>query len=256
MQAKRMTAGRWPAVLAALALGACGAETVAERPAEQAPPVQFSSFAGQDVLDASGRVVGIIPWARPVQTAALRGLPPASRPAAVVAAPAAAAPRQAPAAATLSADARGDVIPRAAAGPKPRSLTEQETAALVKPDCYTVDYYQRYLTRRADAGVPAEKRAFLGKWGGGAWDGEVCHDIHVISVSAEGVVDFLDAHGPGWGGDATAFRRKGLIGDDGVLRVRKGPATVEYWIGEDGRLHGRRVLYGLASRVVLTPGRG
>lgn len=116
---------------------------------------------------------------------------------------------------------------------------QQIDASLVQPDCYTVDLYSPPPYRRPNGDVPASHSAFLGQWGGGAWNGLVCHDLWVLDVDAAGRVLMFDAHGPGFFPDATMFERVGEIDEDGRLRVRKGSAEVEYWI-EDGRMFGIR----------------
>jgi hypothetical protein len=110
---------------------------------------------------------------------------------------------------------------------------------LVQPDCYTVDLYQPPRYVEPGPGVPASHAAYLGQWGGGAWNGLVCHDLWVLDVGADGKVTMLDAHGPGLFPDATAFERVGSIDENGRLNVRKGSSEVQYWI-ENGRLHGLR----------------
>lgn len=131
--------------------------------------------------------------------------------------------------------------------PEPRRVD----ASLIDPDCYTVDPYQPI--RIADPnGVPADMRPFLGAWGGGAWDGEVCHDLWIMEISGQGVALMFDAHAPGFHPDATAFTRRGEIGEDGRLRVRKGRARVEYWIEDDGRLYGERRQGQNIQRIILT----
>lgn len=123
---------------------------------------------------------------------------------------------------------------------------------LIQPDCYTVDPFQKLKIAKAPKGLPDEMRAFLGAWGGGAWDGAVCHDLYVLKVESSGAAVMFDAHGPGYTNDATAFTRRGQIGDDGRLRVRKGSAQVEYWV-ENGQLHGVRRLGKREARIILTP---
>lgn len=86
---------------------------------------------------------------------------------------------------------------------------------LIQPDCYTVDPYVPPKIAKPRSDVPEEMRAFLGKWGGGAWDGRVCHDLYVLQVEPTGTVVMFDAHGPGFRTDATAFTRRGEIGEDG-----------------------------------------
>lgn len=125
-------------------------------------------------------------------------------------------------------------------------------SSLIQPDCYTVDPFHKLKIAKAPKGLPDTKRAFLGAWGGGAWDGAVCHDLYVLKVESSGAAVLFDAHGPGFTNDATAFTRRGQIGDDGRLRVRKGSAEVEYWV-ENGQLHGIRRLGTREARIILTP---
>lgn len=124
-------------------------------------------------------------------------------------------------------------------------------AKLIQPDCYTVDPYQPIRIAEPKDGVPATSSAFLGAWGGGAWDGSVCHDLWVMEVDPKGGVLMFDAHGPGFFPDATAFTRKGQITPEGRLRVRKGRAVVEYFI-QDGMLFGERTVGGRTSRIIMT----
>lgn len=124
--------------------------------------------------------------------------------------------------------------------------------SLIQPDCYTVDPYQKLRIAKAPQSLPVHKSAFLGGWGGGAWGGRVCHDLYVLKVDEAGEAILFDAHGPGFSTDATAFTRRGLIGEDGRLRVRKGRAEVEYWI-EDGRMHGLRRVGRQVTRIIMTP---
>lgn len=123
---------------------------------------------------------------------------------------------------------------------------------LIQPDCYTVDPYQKLKIAKPPKGLPDTMRAFLGAWGGGAWDGAVCHDLYVLKVESSGAAVMFDAHGPGYTNDATAFTRRGQIGDDGRLRVRKGKAQVEYWV-ENGQLHGLRRIGTREAHIILTP---
>jgi hypothetical protein len=122
---------------------------------------------------------------------------------------------------------------------------------LIQPDCYTVDPYVPPKIAAPRKDVPDAMSAFSGKWGGGAWDGTVCHDLYVLQVESSGTVVMFDAHGPGFSHDATAFTRRGEIGEDGRLRVRKGHAMVEYWI-EDGRLHGVRKQRNHENKIIMS----
>jgi hypothetical protein len=134
----------------------------------------------------------------------------------------------------------------------PDKTRQAVETSLIQPNCYTVDPFQKLKIAKAPKGLPDQMRAFLGAWGGGAWDGAVCHDLYVLKVEPSGAAVMFDAHGPGYTNDATAFTRRGQIGDDGRLRVRKGKAQVEYWV-ENGQLHGLRRLGTREARIILTP---
>lgn len=134
------------------------------------------------------------------------------------------------------------------ASEKPKAID----TSLIQPDCYTVDPYQKLRIAPAPAKLPAKMRAFLGGWGGGAWNGQVCHDLYVLKIDESGEAILFDAHGPGFNPDATAFTRRGKIDPEGKLHVRKGGARVEYWI-EDGRMYGLRRSGARESHIILTP---
>ena len=130
--------------------------------------------------------------------------------------------------------------------PKPKM-----DAKLIQPDCYTVDPYHPIKIHKAAKGVPDNMKKFLGAWGGGAWNGTVCHDLWITEVDPDGETVMFDAHGPGFTREATAFTRKGVITSDGHLKVRKGPAEVEYWI-KDGRMYGERREGNLVYHIIMT----
>lgn len=127
-----------------------------------------------------------------------------------------------------------------------------EQASLIQPNCYTVDPYKKLKIAKPAKGLPDGMKAFLGGWGGGAWEGAVCHDLYVLKVENSGEAIVFDAHGPGFSNDATAFTRRGRIGEDGKLRVKKGSARVEYWI-VDGRMYGTRIQGKHVSHIIMTP---
>ena len=137
---------------------------------------------------------------------------------------------------------------RAAKGPTPFDKT-------VVQDCYTVELFTVAEIEPPGADVPAEWAAFSGKWGKAAWDGKWCHDLHVLTIAADGSVVAMELHAPyePWGKPATAFRRTGRIGDDGRLRIRYSGVVVEYWV-ENGRLYGLRKEGGGVLRIALQPG--
>ena len=143
------------------------------------------------------------------------------------------------------------VIVAACSSAKPPAPAPTEQSSLIQPDCYTVDPYTKIRIAAPSTQVPQAMRAFSGVWGGGAWDGRVCHDLYVMQIEPSGTVVMFDAHGPGFFADATAFTRKGVIGEDGRLRVRKGRAEVEYWI-ENGRLYGTRRIGNRVNRIIMT----
>lgn len=134
----------------------------------------------------------------------------------------------------------------------PESSAAGARTPTLRPDCYTVFLHDDPKYVRPGPDTPQAAAAFLGRWGGGAWNGTVCHDLWVLDVDAAGgTVLMIDAHGPGLYADATAFRRTGEITEDGRLRVEKGRETVEYWIDDDGHLQGARFAGGQVIRIVM-----
>ena len=116
----------------------------------------------------------------------------------------------------------------------------------VNSDCYTVDLFTRSKVQKAAAEVPEANRQFLGKWGGGAWNGFWCHDLVVTEVHADGRVELVEMLAPyaPWNYPATAFNRVGRIDGDGNLRFVYGTERLSYRI-ESGKLIGTRSgLYG------------
>lgn len=136
--------------------------------------------------------------------------------------------------------------PQKRAGPTPYDKT-------VKADCYTVDLFT-VANVETPAGVPSEWQGYSGKWGGGAWEGKWCHDLHVLKIDPDGSVEVMELHAPyeDWGKQATAFRRKGRITDEGRLRLIYSGVAVEYWLN-NGRLYGVREEGGGKMRIALTP---
>ena len=135
---------------------------------------------------------------------------------------------------------------RGVTGPTPYDRT-------VDAECYTVDLFTPSNVTQPAADVPSEWHGYLGKWGGGAWEGKWCHDLYVLSISADGKVDIISAHAPfpEWGREATAFRRQGLISKNGRLTVRFKDVVVEYRL-ENGRLLGDRRQGNAKMRIKLT----
>lgn len=109
------------------------------------------------------------------------------------------------------------------------------------PSCYTVDLFTKVEFREPKAEVPEAWRGFKGRWGGGKWAGEWCHDLYVLDVQPSGAVSIVETYAPyePWGKRAAAFRRTAHIGSDGRLRMAYGRVRVEYWL-EDGEIRGLR----------------
>lgn len=123
---------------------------------------------------------------------------------------------------------------RRADAPDPYVMTRDDT-------CYTVDLFTSIEFVEPSSDVPAAWRGFAGRWGGGAWAGEWCHDLYVLDIRPDGEVMVVDTHAPlpQWGKQASAFRRTARIGPDNRLRMRYGNTEVEYWL-ENGKLLGHR----------------
>ena len=136
---------------------------------------------------------------------------------------------------------------RAANAPDPYDRT-------VDAECYTVDLFTPAQVSKPSNDVPAEWHAYLGKWGGGAWEGQWCHDLYVLSISPDGQVDIISAHAPleAWGKEATAFRRQGRITEDGKLRILYRNIELEYRL-QGGKLYGDRKEGDTRMRIKLSP---
>lgn len=135
-------------------------------------------------------------------------------------------------------------------GSASQKVVEAKPNPLIRPDCYTVDPYKPIRIAKPDPKAPKQSASYLGRWGGGAWNGSVCHDLWVMEVGADGHVLMFDAHGPGYTSDATGFLRRGELTPDGRILVRKGGAMVTYWI-EDGMLHGERATTGRVDKILM-----
>jgi hypothetical protein len=119
--------------------------------------------------------------------------------------------------------------------------------------CYTVDLFTKPRFVKPGDNVPRNWRDFAGVWGGGAWDGQWCHDLYILEVQPDGLVRLIETHAPyePWGKRATAFQRTGRIGEDGRLRLRYGRTVSEYWV-ENGTLFGRQDEAGDIRRIALS----
>lgn len=129
----------------------------------------------------------------------------------------------------------------AACAPSRKAANVNPYDKTVDAGCYTVDLFTPTNVTQPTSDVPVEWHGFLGKWGGGAWEGKWCHDLYVLSIEPDGKVDVISAHAPfpEWGREATAFRRQGYITKEGALRLLYKNVIVEYRL-ENGRLLGIR----------------
>ncbi|SEA54537.1 hypothetical protein SAMN05444370_106168 [Rubrimonas cliftonensis] len=107
--------------------------------------------------------------------------------------------------------------------------------------CYTVDLFTDVEITPPAPSVPSDWKAFSGRWGGGKWAGEWCHDLYVLNIAPTGEVQVVETYAPyaPWGKRATAFTRRATIGKDGKLRLRYGDTSLVYWV-KDGVLYGER----------------
>ena len=108
-------------------------------------------------------------------------------------------------------------------------------------DCYTVDLFTPEKVRKAEKDVPEKYKAFLGRWGGGAWNDVWCHDLLVYNVHKDGQAELVEMHAPyePFNQPATAFNRIGRISEDGVLRFTQGLERTAYKF-DHGYLFGTR----------------
>lgn len=143
----------------------------------------------------------------------------------------------------------------AACEPKPVAKGPTPYDRTVKSDCYTVDLFTVATIEDPAEAVPSEWRGYSGVWGKAAWEGEWCHDLHVLKIADNGDVEVLELHAPleKWGKQATAFRRKGRITDDGRLRLSYSGVNIEYWL-QNGKLYGLRREGGGEMRIAMTQG--
>jgi hypothetical protein len=134
------------------------------------------------------------------------------------------------------------VLALAACGSSRRAEQAADPYMLTRNDkCYTVDLFTQAPIVKPSAQVPESWRGFSGRWGGGAWAGQWCHDLYVLEIKPTGEVTVIDTHAPlpEWGKPATAFKRTARIDRDGRLRMEFGETRVEYWL-QDGRLLGHK----------------
>lgn len=138
-----------------------------------------------------------------------------------------------------------DDTPRATqtATPKPPSQVQVQVASAPGQvtDCYTVDLFTPEKVRKPEKDVPEKYKAYLGRWGGGAWNDVWCHNLLVYKVHKDGQAELVEMHAPyePFNQPATAFNRIGRIGDDGVLRFTQGLERTAYKI-DGGYLFGTR----------------
>lgn len=124
----------------------------------------------------------------------------------------------------------------------PKQVAKVDPYAGTRDDsCYTVDLFTKIQIKQPEAGVPQDWRAFSGRWGGGKWAGQWCHDLYVLNIAPDGLVNVVETYAPyePWGKRATAYRRTARIGEDGRLRLSYGKVKLVYWI-ENGVMYGAR----------------
>lgn len=138
-------------------------------------------------------------------------------------------------------------------GGKPKPEPSAGFEETVDASCYTVDLFQKPRFVEPNGEVPSAWRGFTGRWGGGAWAGQWCHDLYVLEVKPDGLVRLIETHAPfeAWGKPATAFSRTARIDEDGRLRLAYGRVKIEYWI-ENGRLLGVRNEDGMSQRIMMS----
>lgn len=130
----------------------------------------------------------------------------------------------------------------AACGAQKQKVAKVDPYAATRDDsCYTVDLFTKVEIARPSESVPKDWRAFSGRWGGGKWAGEWCHDLYVLDIAPDGQVHLVETYAPyePWGKRATAFRRVAQIGEDGRLRLNYGRVKLVYWV-ENGVMYGAR----------------
>ncbi|MGB0505511.1 MAG: hypothetical protein ACPGGK_04875 [Pikeienuella sp.] len=136
------------------------------------------------------------------------------------------------------------LVASVACAPAPQKKATGPTAfdKTVDKSCYTVEIDSPAKIKKPAPTVPTALRALSGRWGGGAWGGQWCHDLHVLSVEPDGRAVVIEAHAPyePWGKNATAFRRNANVSSDGTLRMIYKGVVIEYWVASDGSLHGVR----------------
>ena len=115
-----------------------------------------------------------------------------------------------------------------ATAPAPEGLPTY--ASLRNSDCYTVDLFDPVEIKTPAANVPPQFAAFLGEWGGGAWNGKWCHDLVIYDVKANGEVELLSMHAPNFdiNHPPTVFKRKAVIDVNNTLRMVAGDDRMVY----------------------------
>ena len=103
--------------------------------------------------------------------------------------------------------------------------------------------------------VPSEFAKFSGAWGGGKWDGKLCHTLVVTQVDAGGAVSAIYSFGryTGWNIDrGDWFPTAGVI-EDGELKLERfrNGARASYRF-EGDKLRGTYRRGSGTSRVLLT----
>lgn len=92
--------------------------------------------------------------------------------------------------------------------------------------------------------VDVDTASFLGKWGDGAWDKHMCHELVVSSIDADGTVDVHYSWGsfPPWNANQPGGRKHVGHFKDGKLivplREEKKHPFATYTLTEEGNLSG------------------
>ena len=107
--------------------------------------------------------------------------------------------------------------------------------------------------RTPSADVPEKFAGFLGRWGHGKWDGELCHVLVVETIDSEGEAEVIYSWGASerWNFKAGWVRNIGRIVGSKLKMKLSEEIRVNYWLDGD-MLYGRYYRGKNASNVALT----